>query len=163
MAERQNPTWIGKSYQRKQDPRFLTGKGKYTDDIDLPGMLYGAILGSSHAHARIKHIDVTAAAKLPGVVAVLTGEQAARMSEPLPPVIALPGMRLNRSYAIAADKVRYAGEPVAAVAAVDRYVAEDALELIEIEYEPLPAITNIVKAIGAAAVKLRAAKASTPG
>ena len=129
MAESQNPTWVGTSYRRKQDPRFLTGRGGYTDDIEISGMLYGAILGSSHAHARIKHVDVSAAAKLPGVVAVLTGEQAAKMSEPLPPVIALPGMRLNSSYAVAVDKVRYVGEAVAAVAAVDRYIAEDALEL----------------------------------
>jgi len=154
MAERQNPTWVGKAYQRKQDPRFLTGKGGYTDDIEIPGMLYGAILGSSYAHARIKHVDVAAAAKLPGVVAVLTGEQAAKMSEPLPPVIALPGMRLNSSYAVAVDKVRYMGEAVAAVAAVDRYIAEDALELIELEYEPLPAITTIAQALAPGAPRL---------
>ncbi|HTY54341.1 MAG TPA: hypothetical protein VMB26_04040, partial [Candidatus Binataceae bacterium] len=147
MAEAINPGWIGKSCQRKQDSRFLTGRGRYTDDIDLPGMLYGAILGSSHAHARIKRVNIEAAAKLAGVFAVLTGEQAVEMSEPLPPVIALPGMRLNKSYAIAADKVRYVGEPVAAVAAVDRYIAEDALELIEVEYEPLPAITSIEQAL----------------
>ncbi len=147
MAESGNPGWVGKAYQRKQDPRFLTGRGVYTDDIEIPGMLYGAILGSSHAHARIKHVDISAATKLPGVIAVLTGEQAARMSEPLPPVIALPGMRLNSCHAVAADKVRYMGEPVAAVAAIDRYIAEDALELIEVEYEPLPAITNVEQAL----------------
>ncbi|MGD0076009.1 MAG: xanthine dehydrogenase family protein molybdopterin-binding subunit [Candidatus Binataceae bacterium] len=147
MAESRNSGWVGKAYQRKQDPRFLTGRGVYTDDIEIPGMLYGAILGSSHAHARIKHVNVDAAAKLPGVIAVLTGKQAAQMSEPLPPVIALPGMRLNSCHAVAADKVRYMGEPVAAVAAIDRYIAEDALELIEVEYEPLPAITNVEQAL----------------
>jgi len=154
MADPQNPGWVGKAYLRKQDSRFLVGRGGYTDDIDIPGMIYGAILGSSHAHARIKHVDVAAAAKLPGVVAVLTGEPAAKISEPLPPVIALPGMRLNKSYAVAADKVRYVGEPVAAVAATDRYIAEDALELIEVEYEPLPAITNIEQALAPDAARL---------
>jgi carbon-monoxide dehydrogenase large subunit len=147
MAEPNAANWVGRDYQRKQDPRLLTGRGKYTDDIDLPGMLYAAFVRSPHAHARIKSINVEAAQKLAGVVAVLTGESAARMSEPLPPVIALPGMRLNSCYALAVGKVRYAGEAVAAVAAESRYIAEDALELIEVEYEPLPAITTIAQAL----------------
>ena len=154
MSQERTPTWIGKDYPRKQDQRFLTGKGKYTDDLELPGMLYAAILRSPYAHARIKSVSATAARNLPGVVAVLTGAQAAAMSEPLPPLIDLPGMRLNKSYAIAVDKVRYAGEAVAAVAAVDRYIAEDALELIEVEYEPLPAITTIDQALAPDAARL---------
>ncbi len=154
MAEQSTAGWVGTNYRRKQDPRFLTGRGRYTDDIDLPGMLYGAILRSPHAHARIKSVNVEAAEKLPGVIAVLTGERAAQMCEPLPAVIALPGMRLNKSHAIAADKVRWVGEAVAAVAAQSRYIAEDALELIEVEYESLPAIVTIEQALAPDAAHL---------
>lgn len=147
MAQERTTKWIGKTYQRKQDPRFLTGRGRYTDDVELPGMLYAAILRSPYAHARIKGLNTDAAAKLPGVVTVLSGAQAAKLSHPLPPTINLAGMKLNTSYAVAVDKVRYVGEPVAAVAAVDRYVAEDALELIEVEYEPLPVVTTTAQAL----------------
>jgi carbon-monoxide dehydrogenase large subunit len=139
--------WVGRDVHRTQDPRLLTGRGKYTDDFELPGMVYAAILRSPHAHARILKINIEAAQRLLGVVAVITGKQAAAITDPLPPTINLPGMRLNRSYALAVDKVVYAGEAVAAVAATDRYIAEDALELIAVEYELLPAVTTIEQAL----------------
>lgn len=147
MAAQNGPKrWIGVDVRRKEDARLLTGRGKFTDDIELPGMLYAAVLRSPYAHARIKSIDTSAAEKLPGVVAVLTGQQAAEFSNPLPPTIEI-AMKLCQAYSIAVDKARYVGEPVAAVAAVDRYTAEDALELIDVVYEPLQPVTTIEQAL----------------
>ena len=134
--------WVGQNVPRRQDARLLMGRGRYVDDIMLPGMLYCAVLRSPHAHARIVRIDTSKAKAMPGVVEVLTGAEAAEFSRPMPPTINI-AMTLNESYAIATDKVRYQGEPVAAVAAVDRYRAEDALDVIEVEYEVLPAVSTI--------------------
>lgn len=138
--------WVGTGVRRKQDNRLLTGRGKFTDDIDLPGQLYCMILRSPYAHAKIVSVDASAALALEGVVAVLTGAEAAQMSEPLPPAIDL-ATKHPKPYAIAVDKVRYAGEPVAAIAATSRYIAEDALALIDVEYEELPAVTSIEQAM----------------
>jgi carbon-monoxide dehydrogenase large subunit len=144
---------VGTSVPRKQDPRLLTGRGRYVDDIQKPGMLYCAILRSPHAHARITRIDASKAKAIPGVVEVITGADGKELSGPLPPTIEI-AMVLNESYAIAHDKVLYQGEPVAAVAATDRYVAEDALEAIEVEYEVLPAVTTIEGALAPDAPRL---------
>ena len=138
--------WVGRNVPRRQDARLLMGRGRYVDDLTFPGMLYCAVLRSPHAHARIVRIDTSKAKAIPGVVEVITGAEAAGYSRPMPPTINL-GMTLNESYAIAVDKARYQGEPVAAVAAVDRYSAEDALEAIEVEYEVLPAVTTIEGAL----------------
>ncbi|HLH71003.1 MAG TPA: xanthine dehydrogenase family protein molybdopterin-binding subunit [Candidatus Dormibacteraeota bacterium] len=147
MSARAEPTgWVGRSLPRRQDPRLLTGRGRYAGDLLAHGMLHCAILRSPHAHARISRIDVSRARAMPGVVEVLTGREAKELSRPLPPTIDI-GMKLNQSYAIAVDRVRYQGEPVAAVAALDPYVAEDALEAIEVEYEPLPALTSVEAAL----------------
>ena len=141
--------WVGTSVRRKQDARLLTGKGTYVDDMKLPGMLYCTVLRSPYPHAKIKNVDVSEAVKLPGVVAAITGEDAKEY--PLSAVIDLApfGQRTVTGYAfpIAVDKVRYVGEPVAAVAATDRYVAEDALDLIKVEYEPLPPVVDVEKAM----------------
>lgn len=138
--------WVGASVRRKEDLRFLTGRGQFTDDIEPRGTLHMAVLRSPHAHARILNIDTTRAKQLPGVAAVLTGTEALRYTGPLATTIDL-GMKIPKVYAIATDKVRYAGEPVAVVAAVNRYVAEDALDLIDVEYEQLPAVVTIEDAL----------------
>ncbi len=138
--------WVGASVARKQDLRLVTGHGRYTDDISLPGMLHAAMLRSPHAHARIKSIDVSRARALHGVHAVLTGEDAKRYWGPLPPTIDI-GMKVPMVYGLATEKVYYMGEPVVAVAAETRYLAEDALELIDIEYEPLAAVTDTEAAL----------------
>jgi CO/xanthine dehydrogenase Mo-binding subunit len=132
-----NPRFIGKSVRRVEDPSLLTGKAAFIDNLTFPGMLHCAILRSPHAHARIVSIDTSAAEALPGVFAVVTGEDARRWCNPTPTVPEGWG-----TYCLVADKARFVGEPVAAVAAVSRYVAEDALELIQVEYEPLPAVAD---------------------
>lgn len=131
--------WIGKNMKRVEDPRLLTGKGKYLDDVVLPRMAHAALLRSPYAHAKIKSIDTSKASALPGVIAVVTGAEFLKTTGPTvtfssPPVV---------QHAIAVDKVRHVGEAVVAVVAEDRYIAEDALDLIEVEYEELPVITDM--------------------
>jgi CO/xanthine dehydrogenase Mo-binding subunit len=142
---RKGLAWIGKSMKRVEDPRILVGKGRYIDDVALPNMAHAAVLRSPYAHARIKSIDTSRAEVLPGVILVMTGAQAAEVVGPVasfasPPVV---------QHCLAIDKVRHVGEAVAAVVAEDRYVAEDALELIEVEYEPLPVTVDIEAAVTA--------------
>ena len=138
-------TGFGASVKRKEDPAFLTGKGRYVDDIHLPGMLHAAFVRSPYAHARIGRIDKKAALALPAVHTVLTyadlPESVRRQTLPLlmpHPAIRQPFM----PYALAKDEACYAGEPVACVIAESRYVAEDAAQLVEVEYEPLPAVND---------------------
>ena len=126
---------IGTRMLRKEDPRFLAGRGRFIDDITLPNMAHAAVLRSPHAHARIRSIDKSAAEALPGVVAVITGEEAARETAPLP-CFANPPVEQR---CIAFGKVRHVGEPVVLVVADSRYIAEDAIALINVVYEPLPA------------------------
>lgn len=142
--------WIGKSVPRKEDPKLLTGRGGYVGDLTVPGMLHAAVLRSPHPHARIRSIDTTAARALPGVVAVLTGAEALAHVNPMTAFCAEPVPQ----HAIAVDQVRYPGEAVAAVAARDRYIAEDACALIEVDYELLPPVVDPVEAMdeGAALV-----------
>jgi CO/xanthine dehydrogenase Mo-binding subunit len=130
--------WIGKSLQRVEDPRLLTGQGRYIDDVDRPNMLHAAVLRSPHAHARIIAIDVSAAAALPGVVAVLTGEDIARTTGPLP-CFANPPVEQR---CVALGRVRHVGEAVAVAVAESRYLAEDALDLIKVTYAELPAVVD---------------------
>jgi len=135
--------WVGKRVKRQEDIRFVKGEASYVDDLDMDCHQV-AILRSPHAHARIKKIDVTKAQALKGVVAVLTGKEVAEQTKPISArAITRPAIQ----YVMAVDKVRYVGEPVAAVAAEDRYIAEDAIELIEVEYESLPPVVNIDDAI----------------
>ncbi len=136
-------TWVGKDIKRREDPSLLMGTATYINDMKLPGMLHAAVLRSPYAHARILSIDTSAAKKLPGVYAVLTGREAAEVMSPMPTFCAEPVVE----HAIALDKVRYAGEAVVAVAAESRYIAEDALELIEVEWELLPVVSDPVAAM----------------
>src|SRR5207248_7433278 len=121
-----------------EDPRFLRGEGRYIDDISLTGMAHAAIVRSPHAHARILRVDAAKAERLPGVIKVLTGADVAARAAPLPSFGAGPIIQ----DVIAIEKVRHYGETVAAVIAEDRYVAEDACDLIEVEYDPLPAVVD---------------------
>jgi 2-furoyl-CoA dehydrogenase large subunit len=132
--------WVGASLPRKEDARLTTGRGLYLDDVARAGQLHAAMLRSPHAHARVVALDASAATRLPGVHAVLTGAEAAAASRPIRPLI--PTRVPLPDWCLAVDRVRFAGEPVAAVAAVDRATAEDALERIRVEYEPLPPVVD---------------------
>lgn len=131
--------WIGKSLNRVEDPRFLKGEGRYVDDITLPNMLHAAIKRAPHAHALITRIDTSKAEALPGVVRVLTGKDVEAHAGQLPSFSMNPNIRHDM---IVVDKVRHYGECVAAVIAENRYIAEDAVDLIEVEYEPLPVVLD---------------------
>lgn len=135
--------WIGKSLKRVEDPRLLRGKGRYVDDYFVRGMVEVAPLRSPLAHARIRSIDTRAAEALPGVYAVLTGEDAERLTNPLFRSVPDPIVQ----YCLAVGKVRYVGEYVAVVAAKDRYVAEDAVALIDVDYEELPPLVDPFEAM----------------
>ncbi|MDH4265244.1 MAG: xanthine dehydrogenase family protein molybdopterin-binding subunit, partial [Deltaproteobacteria bacterium] len=135
--------WVGKSMKRKEDLRLLAGRGNFMDDIRLPNMKHAAILRSPYAHAWIKGIDISKALESPGVIGILTGAEVAKMSQPFPVGVSVP----PKYYCCAVDKVRFVGEPVAVVVADNRYLAEDALDLIEVEYDPLPAVVDIEEAI----------------
>jgi 2-furoyl-CoA dehydrogenase large subunit len=137
-------TFVGQPLARLEDAALLTGRGQYADDVPLKaGTCHAAILRSPHAHALIKSVDASAAARAPGVRAVLTGEDVTRWSQPFVVGVKAP----MQHWALAVDRVRYVGEPVAVVIAEDRYLAEDALETIRVEYEPLPAMVEIEDAL----------------
>ncbi|HTM07672.1 MAG TPA: xanthine dehydrogenase family protein molybdopterin-binding subunit [Verrucomicrobiae bacterium] len=140
--------YIGTSTRSKEGPRHATGRGHFTDDIVLPGMLQAMILRSPHAHARIAGADASAALELPGVAAALIPSDVVAYSRPFKPGRYAAGLRKPiPEYATAVDKVRYMGEPVAAVAARDRGTAEDALDLISIDYDALPAVVETADAM----------------
>jgi carbon-monoxide dehydrogenase large subunit len=150
MAAEHVTHWLGQSIKRKEDDRFLQGKGHYVDDVKLPGMLHMAILRSPLAHARINSIDTSAAAALPGVVAVVTGELLAQHK-----LAWMPTLSGDTQAVLATDKVRMQGQEVACVIAEDPYVAHDALELIEVDYDPLPAVTTPQQALEEGAPVIR--------
>ena len=132
-------TWVGQALPRLEDEALLRGQGRFMDDIDpVPHARHAAILRSQLAHARVVRLDAAAALELPGVAGVLTGADVAAMSRPFP--VGIEGA--PPYYAAAHEVARYAGEPLAVVVARDRYVAEDALELIEVEYEPLEPVLD---------------------
>jgi carbon-monoxide dehydrogenase large subunit len=134
--------YIGARIKRKEDLRLLRGIGKYVGDIHRPGMAHAAILRSSHAHARIVKIDATAALKLPGVIGVLTAADMPGVKTIPMRTGVIPGLERSQQTPIATNKVRYVGDPVAVVVAESRYIAEDALELIEVEYDALGAVID---------------------
>ncbi|MBI2351590.1 MAG: xanthine dehydrogenase family protein molybdopterin-binding subunit [Deltaproteobacteria bacterium] len=147
--------FIGKTTRSKEGARHVTGRGLYTDDFILPGMLHAVVLRSPHAHARLVSVDSKEAEAAPGVLAVITPEEIKRKSNPFKPGRYAAGLkRPIPEYATAMEKVRYMGEPVAAVAARKRGQAEDALELISVEYYPLPAVVDTAEAIRPAAALL---------
>ncbi len=153
---------FGSAIRRREDPRLLTGAGTFTDDIQLPGMVHAAMLRSPHAHARIKGIDTTAAKAAPGVLGVFTGTDTAGRLKAMPCAWLLPNSNLKvAEYPVmATDTVHYVGDIVAVVVAKTAYQAYDALDLIQVRYEPLPAVVDPQKALAKGAPELHA---SVPG
>jgi aerobic carbon-monoxide dehydrogenase large subunit len=146
VAER----YTGASIKRSEDPRILTGAGRYVDDVKLPGMLHAAFVRSPLAHARVLSVDVSAARALPGVVAAFTGAELEAMTVPQPDALmALLGWAgpTPEYTLLATDKVRFVGDPVAIVIAESRYLAEDGCELVEVEYDDLPPVANAAFAL----------------
>jgi carbon-monoxide dehydrogenase large subunit len=141
--------YVGGGVLRKEDPKLLTGQGRYVDDLSLPGMLWMAVVRSPMAHARIKSIDLARALAVPGVVAAFNGEDlASEWAAPLPCVWPVTeDIKMSEHFPISKDKARYQGDGVAVVVAETRQAAEDAAELVEVDYEPLPAVTNVEAAI----------------
>ena len=132
--------WFGAKFNRKEDQRLLTGRGRYIADIIAPGMLHLVFVRSQVAHARIKSIDTSKAKAMPGVVAVITGDDIKDQIAPLPQPVVVPNMpaKYPTHWPLAVGKVRFHGDALAAVVARDKYVAEDAAEAIEVDYEELP-------------------------
>jgi carbon-monoxide dehydrogenase large subunit len=149
---------LGRARLRKEDARLVTGQTNWTDNITLPGMLHMAFLRSPHAHARIISVDVSPARQMPGVIAAFSGADFADEQGSLPcawPVT--PDIVIPSHPPMAVDEVRYVGEAVAVVVARDRYAAADAVEAIEIDYEPLPAVLDIRTALDEGAPKVHEA------
>jgi len=137
-------TWVGAAVERNEDERLLTGRGRYMDDLEpVAGLRHAAIVRSPHPHARIRSVDARQARELPGVIAVVTGSQIAKVAGVIPSVV----RSKSRYQVCATTKVRYAGEPVAVVVAENRYLAEDAAELVEVDYEPLPGVAWLEDAV----------------
>src|SRR5262249_116627 len=139
--------YVGQAMKRKEDPRLVSGTSTYVDDVALPGMLHMAVTRSIHAHGRIKRIDTSTPQRLPRVAAVVTGEAAPAHCGLIPCAASPPNMKRALRHPLATKKVRFVGEPVAAVVAEDKYVARDAADLIEIDYEPLPVVVDPEKAL----------------
>jgi aerobic carbon-monoxide dehydrogenase large subunit len=143
-------TLVGKRIRRREDPRLITGTATYLDDIKMPGMHHACVVRSPHAAARIKKINTKPALERPGVVAVFTGADVKDIG-PVPCGASLPGLRVPHHHILAQDRVYYSGHPVAVVVATDRYIAADAADAVEVEYDVLPAVADPEKAIAAGA------------
>src|SRR5258708_7153163 len=157
--------YIGRPMPRFEDLRLVRGAGKYSDDISMPGQAYAVFVRSPHAHALVKHIDTAGAQKMPGVIAVLTGADyladglkgALQRANPAGAIdikvrafdAAKRPVLEEQQYPLVIDRVRYPGEAVAIIVAETRLAARDACETVEVEYEALPAVTDIRKAVGA--------------
>ena len=140
---------VGRAMRRKEDPRLITGRGRYVDDITLPGVLYVAFVRSPEAHARIVSIDSSAAEQRPGIHAVFTGEDMSDLAAPLPLAWVPPGVTVNNPdhWPLARGAVKHVGDPVAAVVGTDRYAVVDAAEDVLVQYDPLPVVTDPEKAL----------------
>src|SRR5262249_45509455 len=137
--------YVGKRVRRTEDPRLIKGLAHYVDDINLPDTLHVAFVRSYYAHAKIKSIDTSAALAAPGVVAVYTGKDVAKVG-PVPCAGALPGLKVPDHRVLATDKVYFVGHPVAAAVATDRYAAKDAADPVVGDYEDLPAVADVEQA-----------------
>jgi len=152
-ATTERPIGFGR-LKRKEDARFIRGQGTYLDDVRLPGMVYGAMLRSPYAHARIVSIDTSKALAAPNVAAVVTAKDLEMLG-----LAWMPTISYDTQAVLAGDKVRFQGQEVAFVIATDEYSANDALQLIDVEYEPLPAVVNARKALDPDAPLIRDDKA----
>ena len=141
---------MGHSMKRKEDPRFIRGKGNYVDDIQLPGMLYMDIVRSPYAHAKIKKIDTSAALKIPGVLAVIDGPTLEKYK-----LHWMPTISADTQMVLPIDEVMYVAQEVCAVIATERYIAADGADAVEVEYEPLPVMVDPLKSIAPGAPVLR--------
>ena len=141
---------MGHSIKRKEDPRFIRGKGNYVDDVVLPGMLYLDIVRSPFAHAKIKKIDASKATAIPGVLAVITGETLAKYN-----LHWMPTISSDTQMVLPIDEVMYQAQEVCAVIATERYIAADGVEAVEVEYEPLPVMVDPFKSLAPGAPVLR--------
>ena len=141
--------YVGSGVLRKEDPRLLTGQGRYVDDLNLPGMAWMALVRSPYGHARIKAVDVAPARAMPGVVAAYSGaDLAGDWAGPLPCVWPVTeDIKMPPHWPLATDKVRYMGDAVAVVIAESREQAQDAAEVVQVDYEPLPAVTDVEAAL----------------
>src|SRR5512143_3919774 len=146
---------MGHSVKRKEDARFLRGKGHYVDDIKLPGMLYLDIVRSPYAHAKIKKINADKAMKVPGVLAVITGETLAQYK-----LAFMPTLMSDQQMVLPIDTVKYQAQEVAGVVATSRYAAADGVAAVEVEYEPLPVVIDPFKALEPGSPKVRDDKES---
>ena len=147
--------YVGKSMKRVEDPRFIQGKGKYVANLHMPDMVYVAIKRSPYAHAKINNINTDDAKALPGVVAVYTGQELVDGGAgSLPCGFTPPGIKLPPHYPLAIDKVRHVGDGVAVVVAESAYVANDALDLIDVDYDPLPAVVDAKATMDEGAVQV---------
>ena len=151
--------FFGQRIKRNEDPRLLTGKALFVDDVDLPDMAHAAFLRSPYAHARILNLDVDKARQRPGVIAVYTARDLGDYWQPGPLLVSPPPIEgivfhERTQVPLAKDKVRFAGEPVALVVAESRYLAEDALDDIQVDYEPLEAVVDLEKAISPGAPRV---------
>ncbi|MDA4129275.1 MAG: xanthine dehydrogenase family protein molybdopterin-binding subunit [Thaumarchaeota archaeon] len=146
LVKEKTKLWLGQPLKRKEDPRLVTGLGKFVDDVKLPGLAYACILRSPYASALIKKVDATKAESAPGVICTLIGSEVAQLTDPFLQISSAPANKV-KDYCLAVDKVHFVGEPVAAVVAETRSAAEDALELIEVEYEPFEHILDARQAL----------------
>ncbi|OLE36587.1 MAG: carbon monoxide dehydrogenase [Candidatus Rokubacteria bacterium 13_1_20CM_2_70_7] len=144
MATATQERLFGKAIKRREDPRFITGRGQYVDDVKLPGLTYAAFVRSPHAHARLQGINTAKAKGLPGVIAIYTGKDVPVGA--LPCGWMLPGIKVPQRPVLAQDRVHYVGEPVAIVIAENAYAARDAAEAVQVQYQALPAVSNPRKA-----------------
>src|SRR3954449_5509176 len=133
---------MGHSVKRKEDPRFIRGRGEYIDDVNLPGQLWLDIVRSPYAHATIKGIDATEALKIPGVLAVITGADLEKAG-----LHWMPTLAGDRQMVLPTDTVMYQAQEVAAVVATDRYSAADGIVAVDVDYEPLPVVIDPHKAM----------------
>ena len=160
--------YFGKRVKRNEDPRLLTGRALFTDDVHLPDMAHVAFLRSPHAHARIESIDVSAAAEMEGVIAVYTADSLGDYWQPGPLLVSPPPLdeivfNQRTQVPLARDKVRHAGEPVVMVVAESRYQAEDAADAIWVEYDPLPAVVDLEAAVAEDAPRVHDDLEPVPG
>jgi carbon-monoxide dehydrogenase large subunit len=160
--------YTGQPLKRFEDPKLVTGQGSFVDDIQLPDMLHAAIVRSSHAHARIRAIDVARARNMVGVVAVLTGSDIAGVLGDVPTRAMSGGWEVDEMHPVeqpvlARDKVCYVGQPIAIVVAQNRYLAKDAVALIQVDYEPLPPVLDPLVALQAEATPIHAALGTNVG
>jgi carbon-monoxide dehydrogenase large subunit len=138
--------YVGQRVKRTEDPRLIKGLAHYVDDIRLPDTLHVCFVRSIYPHARIKSIDTSAALAAPGVVAVYTGKDIAGKLGPVPCASALPDLKVPDFRPLAGDKVLFVGHPIAAVVTTDRYAARDAVDLVMVDYEDLPAVVDVEEA-----------------